>query len=201
MSIVSTPDPLPRRTGSHKLDLFVGACALLVSAVSLLIAWQANQTQQRMLAASVWPYLSWDTSNYNDQTREDEVSLEIRNVGVGPARIESLQLSYQGKPLADFHDIVAACCKAETEGLKHWSLRNSTINPVVIPAHDSIKFFAVVKVADNVALWDRFNRERFQVVGRACYCSVLDECWMLDSTQSVPQAVSSCPALSGPQYH
>jgi hypothetical protein len=131
---MSTPDPLPRRTGLHKLDLFVGACALLVSAVSLVIGWQANRTQQRMLAATVWPYLAWDTSNYNDDTRQDEVSLEIRNVGVGPAHIESLQLSYQGKPLADFHELVAACCKAEVEGLRHWSSRISTINPVVIPA-------------------------------------------------------------------
>ncbi len=198
---MSTPDPLPRRTGVHKLDLFVGACALLVSAVSLFIGWQSNQTQQRMLAASVWPDLLWDTSNYNEQIREDEVSLEIRNVGVGPARIESLQLSYQGKPLADFHELVAACCKAETEGLKHWSSRISTINPVVIPAHDSVKFFAVVKAADNVALWDKLNRERFKVEGRACYCSVLDDCWLLDSTRAEPQPVRSCAAPVGVQYH
>jgi hypothetical protein len=198
---MSTPDPLPRRSGLHKLDLFVGGCALLVSAVSLIIAWQANRTQQRMLAASVWPYLAWDTSNYNDQTKEDEVSLEIRNVGVGPARIESLQLSYQGKPLADFHELVGACCKAEVEGLKRWSSRISTINPVVIPAHDSIKFFAVIKTADNIALWDKFNRERYQVQGRACYCSVLDDCWLLDSTQALPQPVGSCPVPAGTQYH
>jgi hypothetical protein len=192
---------LQRRTGVHKLDLFVGACALLVSAISLFIGWQSNRTQQRMLAASVWPYLAWDTSNYNDQTKEDEVSLEIRNLGVGPARIASLQLSYQGKPVADYHELVAACCKAEVEGLKHWSSRISTINPVVIPAHDSIKFFAVLKAADNTALWDKFNRERYQVQGRACYCSVLDECWLLDSTQAVPQPVPSCPAPAGVQYH
>jgi len=197
---MSTPDPLPRRSGLHKLDLFVGACALLVSAVSLVIAWQANRTQQRMLAASVWPYLAWDTSNYDDQAHQDEVSLEIRNVGVGPARIESLQLSYQGRPVADYRELVGACCKTEVEGLKHWSSRISTINPVVIPAHDAVKFFAVIRAADNTALWDKFNRERYQVLGRACYCSVLDECWLLDSTQSVPQAVGSCPAPAV-QYH
>ncbi|HZR35872.1 MAG TPA: hypothetical protein VFA75_10890 [Nevskia sp.] len=197
---MSTPDPLPRRTGLHKLDLFVGACALLVSAVSLFIGWQSNRTQQRMLAASVWPYLSWDTSNYNEQSHEDEVSLEIRNVGVGPARIESLQLFYQGKPLADFRELVDACCKAEVEGLRRWSSRTSTVNPVVIPAHDSVRFFAVIKAADNAALWDKFNRERFQVQGRACYCSVLDDCWVLDSSKIVPEAVSRCPAPAGVQY-
>lgn len=198
---MSTPDPLPRRTGLHKLDLFVGACALLVSAVSLLIAWQANRTQQRMLAASVWPYLAWDTSNFREDTQQQEVSLELHNNGVGPARIETLQLLYQGRPLADARELVHACCKAEVENLKNWSSRTSSVNPVVIPAHDRVEFFGILRNADNGALWEAFNRERFKVQGRACYCSVLDECWLLDSTQPAPQPVRSCPAPSGPQYH
>lgn len=197
---MSTPDPLPRRTGVHKLDLFVGACALLVSAVSLFIGWQSNRTQQRMLAASVWPYLSWDTSNYSEETQQQIVTLEIHNSGVGPARIETVELSYQGQALANGGQLVMACCKQQVEGLKNWSSRTSTINPVVIPAHDQVKFFGILKTGDNASLWETFNHERFKVEGRVCYCSVLDECWLLESARNVPQPVGSCPAPAGVQY-
>ena len=98
---MSTPDPLPRKSGMHTLDIFVGACALLISAVSLFMAYRSNQLQDRMLEASIWPYLYWDSSNFDEQRNVDEVFLGFRNVGVGPARIESLQLSYKGQLLAD----------------------------------------------------------------------------------------------------
>lgn len=198
---MSTPDPLPRRSGVHKLDIVVGACALLISVVSLFVAYRSNQVQERMLAASVWPYLAWDTSNYREDLQQEEVSLEIRNLGVGPARIESLQLNYKGQPVGDFRQLVMSCCKAEVEHLGRWSSRTSTINPIVIPAHDSIKFFAIIKNADNAALWDAFNRERFNVEGRVCYCSVLDNCWLLRSGNPVPESVSRCPAPAAPEYH
>ena len=198
---MSTPDPLPRKSGMHTLDIVVGACALLISAVSLFMAYRSNQLQDRMLEASIWPYLYWDNSNIDQQKNVDEVSLGFRNVGVGPARIESLQLSYKGQLLADYNEFVAACCKAEAAPLKNWRSRTADINPAVIPAHDEIRFFAVDKSDQNTAFWDKLNLQRYNLVARVCYCSVLDDCWLLDSSKSTPDKVRQCPAPSGVQYH
>ena len=38
-------------------DLMIGAAAVLISAVSLGLAISANRTQERLLAASTWPFL------------------------------------------------------------------------------------------------------------------------------------------------
>jgi hypothetical protein len=198
---MSTPDPLPRRSGVHTIDIFVGACALLISAVSLFMAYRSNQVQDRMLEASIWPYLDWDDSNFDEQRRVDQVSLGFKNVGVGPARIETFRLSYKGQPLADFKDMVQACCKAETAPLKHWNSQTSGINPAVIPAHDEIRFFAIDKNEQNAALWDKLNQERFNLEAQVCYCSVLEDCWLFDSSKQTPDKVEKCPVPSGPQYH
>ena len=198
---MSTPDPLPRKSGVHTLDIFVGACALLISAVSLFMAYRSNQLQDRMLEASIWPYLDWEDSNFDEQRRVEQISMGFKNVGVGPARIESLQLIYKGQPLVDFKDMVQACCKDETAPLKHWSSQTSEINPAVIAAHDEIRFFAIDKNEQNAAFWDKLNQERFNLVAQVCYCSVLEDCWLFDSSKGTPDKVGKCPVPSGVQYH
>lgn len=199
---MSTPDPVPRKTGAHHIDLLVAGCALLVSVVSLFIAWQANHTQERMLAASVWPYLSWGTNNI-DQNGQDEISFNLYNLGVGPAKIESLQVLYKGQPMADARALVAACCQQQTAGMrdsKDWDLRTAGINPIVLPGHDSMKFFSLPRKDANAALWQALDHERHNIAISACYCSVLDECWMEETGQVQARKVRRCEVPES-QYH
>mgnify|MGYP000134894181 FL=1 len=201
---MSTPDPLPPRLRGegrgHRVDLLVGVCAILISAVSLFIAERSNHTQERMLAASVWPFLSWDTSNYNDQMQREEVSLDLANDGVGPARIETVEIAYKGRPLEDATALLNACCIPPAQPPRHVTKRVSTVNPLVLPAHDSVTFVALVKSPGQEDVWDNFNRERFNLTARVCYCSVLDECWLLKTGVAEPEKVKRCVA-EGPQYH
>jgi hypothetical protein len=200
---MSATDPVPRKPGLQHLDLIVAGCALLVSVVSLFVAWQNNNTQERMLAASVWPDLDWETNNLSDDLQQQKVSLEIRNVGIGPARIQSLQLFYRGQAIASGPELVKACCQTQAAGLpgpRAWNELTSTINPLVLPAHDSVKFFSVPLSGDNKPLWDALDQARHEVVAQVCYCSVLNQCWMLDSTKAPPREVRSC-AVPEPQYH
>jgi hypothetical protein len=44
-------------------DVVIGAGVLLISLISLFVAVSANRTQERMLAASVWPSLMFGTSS------------------------------------------------------------------------------------------------------------------------------------------
>lgn len=197
---MSTPDPLPRRSGVHKVDLLVGGCALLASMLSLFIGWRSNQTQERMLAASVWPYLSFNSSNADDQHR-DQISFGFDNAGVGPARVEWVTISYNGQLLKNGSELVRACCKEEQAPLKNWRLTTGMVNPAVVPAHDKNQFFALDRTDENTALWSKLNRERNNLLVQACYCSVLDNCWLLDSSKQIPEAVRRCPVPAEPQYH
>jgi hypothetical protein len=65
----------------------------------------------------------------------------------------------------------------------------------VLKAGDEIVFMMLSKEQDHDVLREQFNRERFEVQVRACYCSVLDDCWTFDSTRADPEPVASCPPL------
>jgi hypothetical protein len=197
---MSSTDPVPRKTGLQHVDLFVAGCALLVSVVSLFVAWQANRTQERMLAASVWPYLSWGTSNVTGEDQQrDEISFNLFNLGVGPARLQSLQLFYKNQPVSDAQALLQACCGAQLPAAG-WELRTATVNPLVLPGHDNFKFLSLPKNQVNAAMWQALDRERHNITLGLCYCSVLEQCWALRSGQEQPQEVARCEMPKG-QYH
>ena len=66
----------------------------------------------------------------------------------------------------------------------------------VLKAGDQIVLMTLPKETNSDELWKRFDRARFDVAVQACYCSVLDDCWIFDSTHTDPEPVRSCPALS-----
>lgn len=94
-----------RSDATRRTELFIGACVVLISLVSLFVAVSANRTQERLLAASTWPNLQSSSSNADrDGTRA--ISFNLVNNGVGPARIRSFELRYRDRRCA----IRANCC-------------------------------------------------------------------------------------------
>ena len=55
--------------------------AVLVSVTSVAISLIGNRTQERLLAASVWPYLSFNTGNTSDDGQHQVISLAVVNSG------------------------------------------------------------------------------------------------------------------------
>ena len=182
------------RSRSLAVDVLLGAAAVLISAISVAVAISANTTQERLLAASTWPNLSFGTSNLNDAL-EDEVSFELSNSGVGPARIRWSQLSYKGKAVASLQELLELCCKRPVEiAAEKVTSISSSIDPV-LKAGDTVKILRLRKAGNPDWLWQQANSERYKVAIEVCYCSVLDTCWMFDSSaiqQDAPE-VSACP--------
>ena len=184
------------RARSLAVEVMLGAAAVLISAISVAVAISANKTQERLLAASTWPNLSFGTSNLNDAL-EQEISFELSNSGVGPARVRWSQLRYKDKEFTDFNALLAACCKrpAEQEP-QSVSTITSSINPV-LKAGETVKILRLRKQGNPDWLWQQANIERNQVSIKVCYCSVLDTCWMFDSNAipADPPEVKACPRL------
>jgi hypothetical protein len=110
---------------------------------------------------------------------------------------------YKGQPVADARGLIAACSQQQAAALqevKDWSLRTTGINPIVLPGHDSMRFFALPKKEANAVLWDALKHERLNILIRSCYCSVLEECWQEEPGQAQPRSVRRCAAWEG-QYH
>lgn len=179
---------------SPRLEILIGGAAVLISLASLGLTISANRTQERLLAASTWPYLVYGTGNRMEDGTS-AISMTLHNGGVGPARLAWLQVSYEGQPRFDAASLLLACCNPG-------KLAVSTVTSAgsgVIGA-DSKATFLVLPEADNdPAVWSAFNRRRFDVQVRTCFCSVLKECWMLDSQEREPEPVAACPQMDETQ--
>jgi hypothetical protein len=182
-------------------ELFIGACVVLISLVSLFVAVSANRTQERLLAASTWPYLRYDSSNAGgDGTRT--ISFNLANNGVGPARIRSFDLRYHGKSMRNSHELLRECCLQDAaQAVPRTTV--STVRRRVLAPNEEVAFLRVPLQESSAAAWQVLNREAFSVQLRVCYCSVLEDCWMLDTGKPEPEPVKACPATpagSGWEY-
>ena len=69
----------------------------------------------------------------------------------------------------------------------------------VLPAREGVTFLAWRETPTNRVIWDRLNEARRRLAFEACYCSVLDECWVSNLTPTArPKRVGQCePASDG----
>lgn len=188
------PQRLRDRHGAF--ELLVGLGVLLISLVSLFVAVSANRTQERMLAASVWPTLQFGTSNVSVEG-VPQVTLDLLNRGVGPARIRWAELSHAGTAVGTLGELLQACCDHRIDTVDSFS---SGLHQRVIGSDEWVQLVRLPQAGNDAALWQRLDAARHQVRLRACYCSVLDDCWLLDSDREEPDSVDACPAPPAKQW-
>src|SRR5690606_6742411 len=184
------PAPAPRRDLPW-FEIVMGGGVLLISLISLFVAVSANRTQERMLAASVWPSLIYATSNA-DPDGTHQVSFDVVNRGIGPARVRWAELRYQGTAIRDSRELLAACCGVPADDALR--VTTSGIQHRVIGAGEWSKLLAVPQPEAASAVYDALSRERRNVGLGPCYCAVVDDCWLLDSKRDDPRPVKRCPA-------
>lgn len=174
------------------INVIASALAVFVSMVSLLLAYSSNRTQERMLAAASWPYLSYSQGN-SDGAGNDIVSLEVRNGGSGPAVLHWLIVRGEGRDLTDGPEVLAWAVPGES-GLSNWS---SSTTGLPLPPGEGVRFFRYAKDSSSLQAWSDVDRARWKIVVEGCYCSIIDECWRFgESTQ--PVSVDRCgPAPRG----
>lgn len=191
------PHTHPKHTGRRWVDMIVAFSALGVSVLSIFVAVHHGETMEKLVEAQSWPYVNLDNSNVrNGRT---EIALTIRNAGSGPAQIESLALTFAGRSVRNWPELMRACCTASTASDKQ--LLTATDGAVVtgIPANqvllpgDVSTVIALPRTVNNETLWRRFNDQRFKVRAETCYCSVFDECYVARSGEGRPKHVKVCP--------
>lgn len=170
-------------TGRRWLDLLVGWSALGVSLLSIVLAIKHGNTMEKLVEAQTWPHVRLDNSNTRDGRRE--ISLVLRNAGSGPAKIQSVWATYQGKPVRSWPELLGACCStvpgatvpqlvAQTDG----ALVSGGPEGVVLLPGDAQLMLQLPLTPRNDTLWRRLDTERFQLKVTVCYCSVFDECYL-----------------------
>jgi hypothetical protein len=190
----------------HWSDTLFAMAALFVSAVSLWIGIRTEKANEQLVAASTWPYLYVDSSNANpDGTKI--IHMDVVNFGVGPAKVESFEVFWKGKPWPSAVALAGACCgykpfnfAKEIEGPKRTTMLTGGVQGTVIRAGETRNFLSLPLGSDNADVWGRLNEARLSMKYRICYCSVFDECWT-DSFSGIvpkvgqlhPERVKTCP--------
>jgi hypothetical protein len=188
------------------IDVVIAVTALFVSAVSLWIGVRNENASESLVAASTWPFLQVKISNA-DMDAKLNLQFMVVNTGVGPAKIESFEVFWRGKPYRSAPELLAACCGYQTvlatspDAKNHTPLLTGTVQGVVLRAGDTETFIHYPLNADNLSVWTKLNNAREQMTYRICYCSVLNECYRSDLLSELyirgqlhPEEVSSCPA-------
>jgi hypothetical protein len=183
----TTPER-PHRTGLFWLDFVVALSAILISVVSLSIAVREDHTQTQLLAASTWPDLEYHTGNI--ENGKPTIFLNFRNAGVGPASVRWVTVEYRGRFFAHSEPLLAACC--DPKGTFRDVVTDLIPRSVLVP-HESEDFITVGPQARAAAAYAKLDRERRYMHVRACYCSILKDCWIRDSvSKEDPVPVKNC---------
>lgn len=155
-------------------EMLVAMAAIVLSICGLFIALFEASIARRAERASVWPHVEVATS-----VQGTEVEIFVRNSGVGPARIRAANVSYEGKVLDDWSQLLAAAGIDAGSVFRSYSL----IGGRVLGVDAELEAIFTVDVKEDSADPEASLRLATALFdGRAdvtlCYCSVYDECWI-----------------------
>jgi hypothetical protein len=202
-------------TGHRWFDIALGVSAMFVSVVTLFVAIEHGRTMERMadantrmVEANSWPFVAFDTHNLNEKGAP-EVRLVLTNEGIGPARIETFELWWRGKPISSPLQLLKACCTPDPghpQGDPVVSL--GLASPRILRAGEHVDFLSVALTAASREVFGKFNSERDYIRTRVCYCSVFEECWIKEGGDDLlqqgqnklihPEQVKTCPTPTAP---
>ncbi|MBY0421443.1 MAG: hypothetical protein K2Q06_04005, partial [Parvularculaceae bacterium] len=136
--------------------------SLLIAVATLgVVFYQANLMRQQTRAAT-WPYLSVQSS-----ASATEFKFIVTNSGVGPARLESVTVAIDGKPVRNWDEALSMLIGEKAQGYSY-----SEVSGYVFAPQES----RIALVVENPELLQKLLPQIRMLSGTICYCSVLDEC-------------------------
>jgi hypothetical protein len=187
------------KSGHRWIDICVAACALIVSVTSLFVAIRHGRSMERMAEANArlvqansWPVLQRYQSDVGPEPGTRVYSLNVVNNGVGPAKVESVEVFWKGRPVKSARELVQLCCN-NGEPLTDPAFETSTLMGSVLRAGEVRKILDFPEDELHEGLKGRLRLSRQDVEWRVCYCSVFDECWISDLATLHPATVKACP--------
>lgn len=190
----------------HWTDTLFAVAALFVSAISLWVGIRTEDANEKLIAASTWPFVQVMVNNATPQG-VPWLQFNVVNTGVGPAKIESFEVFWKGKPFRSGKELVTSCCGLKTIGgetlpsvASGTHLLTGTVQGFVLRPGESEAFITYPLAHDTIDVWNALNKAKEQMTYRICYCSVLDECWrnavasdLSKAGQLRPERVKTCP--------
>lgn len=164
-------------------DRVVSFSAIFISLLTLVIFIYQTNLMRKQNFLSILPYLSVDTSINHVQ---GTFTLELKNLGIGPAIIESRKIKNEEKWMdIDFVDFLQNFIQQDSS----ISIRSTTLTKgTAIPANSSLilikVFMSPEKFPDFMAKFENLqaNGIDYEII----YRSIYDEKWKINSSTDLP---------------
>ena len=169
-----TPHETPK-TGLKWFDITIAVCVLLVSITSLIIAFVHSRTLERvadanarLVEANSWPFLAYGTNNREDS--RSVIHISVINEGVGPAKIETVEIKWKGVAYPNAEELLKACCGYQPDPAN--GLLVDLIQGRVLPAGKDIEFITLPATDADKDAWNRLNEKRLSpdLNVNVCFC-------------------------------
>jgi hypothetical protein len=187
------------KSGHRWIDISVAGCALVVSVTSLFVAMRHGRSMERMAEANAklvqansWPVLQRYQSDTGPVPGSKVYSLNVVNNGVGPAKVEAVEVTWKGQPVASVRELVRLCCENGSEANEP-EFETSTLMGSVLRAAEVRKIVEFPEDELHDALRGRLHLAMREIRWNVCYCSVFDECWVSNLANLHPDSVKECP--------
>jgi hypothetical protein len=164
-----------------RADRLMAIASALVGGLALAVSTYNVWLQRKQIRAQVWPRLTWSNQNV------EGFSFNLDNAGVGPADVRAMQVRVDDKPVSSWGEALALLVGKDVPHQNTWV--NGTVLAVGAMVHPM-----AVQDPEAAGLVEAQAR-RIHV--RLCYCSTLDECWLLEDYKR-PAEVDSCPTFERP---
>ncbi|HJT99442.1 MAG TPA: hypothetical protein VJ696_14085 [Rhodanobacteraceae bacterium] len=195
----TTPEIPPQRNRRALIAEIGSLFALAISFLALALGiYQARlmreqttvmQTQAR---AGVWPYLAIGYT-LADEGEKQGYTWRIDNDGVGPARIETVALTLDGKPLRSWREVLHALY-GDADVAATYSQIYGKVLPPNTNRETTIEAIRILDPAQ--ARTFHAAQSRFEMT--ICYCSVYDDCWIAHRQSPDVQPVARCEPVAVP---
>jgi hypothetical protein len=204
---------LPSLLERHWAESALAIGAVIIAAVSLWVAWDSVRTNRELVASSSWPFVQF-TATVPAAAQPRYLALIVSNDGIGPAKLESFELFWQGHAQRSPWQLLQTCCArgqagagqmGSLESLHHDpGLETSTDSGIVLRAGEGHPILTYTRNAANAALWDVLSQSfTGNISVRYCFCSAFNECWQVSARMGAqrdlnPPRVPYCPRPGTP---
>ncbi|MFL5501553.1 MAG: hypothetical protein ACJ79Q_09995 [Gemmatimonadaceae bacterium] len=146
---------------------FIALAALIVSVSAVVVGLYEASLQRHHDRAEVWPHVEIQVF-----TKQTGAAIALENTGIGPAIIQSVVVTVDGRPQASWRDVLRTLNGVQPVGFGNYSAVQHGLRP------GERLTLLDLPVADLPA---NFWKSIARVGVRVCYASVFDEHWIVES--------------------
>lgn len=167
---------------------------VVIAVLALYAALTESAAVRQQTAAAVWPFVQLMIEDY-DTGDAAGFSFAFTNAGVGPARMQGVRVSVDGKVIRNWAELVAS-----VDGDTNAAINRNFISDRVVRPAETIVVFSTSDADLARKLFGALSKPR--AVLAFCYCSIFDECWLADSGKDLqsPESVEACPSFGDETY-